>query len=272
VDIGSGESACVFIHGIGTSWKFWLQTLPAVARYGRVIAVDLPGFGESQLLRRWLTPASVADWVLALCVELGLDRIALCGHSLGAIVSAQYAASHPGRVNRLVLVGGTLSALKLYRAPVRTAVAHPGTVANFAFVVANAAIPTPTWLREHLLDNSLFRSIALRHYLSQPSMISGPALRLALSDVGRPGVIPALLASVGFDYSSVLRRIECPTLLINGIDDRLGPPEEIPDFLENVPHARVLLFEGTGHWPMLERPQLFNDCLVEFLGDELSVA
>src|SRR5256885_17273457 len=80
VDVGSGSDACVLVHGLASCWQWWLENLPHLAARRRTIALDLPGFGHSEMPRR-LSAGQVAEAIESLCAELGLGSVALVGHS-----------------------------------------------------------------------------------------------------------------------------------------------------------------------------------------------
>jgi pimeloyl-ACP methyl ester carboxylesterase len=105
VELGEGDETVLFIHGVGGAWQNWLENLPAVAAAGyRVVALDLPGFGASPLPAEPFTIPSLARLVRGLLDQLGIERAALVGNSMGGFVAAETAIAHAARVERLVLV------------------------------------------------------------------------------------------------------------------------------------------------------------------------
>ena len=92
----------VLIHGLSGSGRWWRKNIRPLARYFRVYAVDLLGFGGSRGQRFVLREASllIESWLK----QLGIARFHLGGHSMGGFVAADLAARHPEQVNRLVLV------------------------------------------------------------------------------------------------------------------------------------------------------------------------
>src|SRR5919206_4227357 len=119
VEMGAGDGPpVVFVHGIAGNWQNWLENIPRVAQERRVIAPDLPGFGASEMPRAEITISSYARCVEALCQQLGLDRIALVGNSMGGFISSEVAIRYPERVERMVLVSAAgISSANVYRAP-----------------------------------------------------------------------------------------------------------------------------------------------------------
>jgi pimeloyl-ACP methyl ester carboxylesterase len=103
-----GESVAVAVHGITSSSRAWLPVARALGGRARLLAVDLRGRGSSsELSGPYGIEVHVRD-ILALLDVLGPERVVLAGHSLGAYIAAQLAATHPERVQSVVLVDGGL--------------------------------------------------------------------------------------------------------------------------------------------------------------------
>jgi 2-hydroxy-6-oxonona-2,4-dienedioate hydrolase len=106
---GDGEPL-VFVHGIGVSGRYLLPTAVRLAPYFRVCVPDLPGWGRSEKPRRALgvrgSARALAGWMDA----IGIARAAFLGNSMGCQTLVELAATSPGRVDRLVLVGPTIDA------------------------------------------------------------------------------------------------------------------------------------------------------------------
>jgi pimeloyl-ACP methyl ester carboxylesterase len=105
LDYGSGDGEPVlFIHGLSGCWQNWLENIPHFARGRRVIAVDLPGFGQSEMPAKDISISGYADTIDALMTELGIETAQIIGNSMGGFIGAELAIQHPARVERLVLV------------------------------------------------------------------------------------------------------------------------------------------------------------------------
>jgi pimeloyl-ACP methyl ester carboxylesterase len=117
VDTGGDGPALLFIHGLGGAWQNWLRNLPAFMPEYRVVAPDLPGFGESPMPADGANVSirSYAGAVDALCDELGIESAAVVGNSMGGFVGAELALSFPTRVTRLVLVSAAGLSIENYR-------------------------------------------------------------------------------------------------------------------------------------------------------------
>jgi pimeloyl-ACP methyl ester carboxylesterase len=103
-EAGSGP-AVLLLHGWPTSSYLWRDVLPTVARSGRVIALDLPGFGASDKpLDIRYTFDFFSQAIDGLADQLGLDRLALAGHDLGGPIALRWALDNPGRTRGLALL------------------------------------------------------------------------------------------------------------------------------------------------------------------------
>ena len=104
VDIGSGEDRpVVFVHGLGGAWQNWLENIPRAAQERRVIAVDLPGFGQSEMPLEQISIQGYGRFIEKFCDRLGLGEVVMVGNSMGGFITAEVAIQHPERVERLVL-------------------------------------------------------------------------------------------------------------------------------------------------------------------------
>src|SRR4051812_17035988 len=111
VDYGSGSGGdggrepVVFVHGLGGCWQNFLENIPRAAAEGRrVVALDLPGFGFSEMPEDEISISGYGRVVNSLCDELDLGEVVLVGNSMGGFISAETAIQFPARVARVVLV------------------------------------------------------------------------------------------------------------------------------------------------------------------------
>src|SRR6185312_12344086 len=104
IELGSGEPAIVFVHGLSGCWPNWLEQLAVFSRSQRVLAFDLPGFGHSPGHAGEVSMPGYARIVADLLAARGVERAVLVGNSMGGLISAELAAEEPSLVERLVLV------------------------------------------------------------------------------------------------------------------------------------------------------------------------
>src|SRR5215217_9069836 len=104
LDTGGSGPPLLFLHGWSSNWQIFLLNVAAFMGTHRVIAPDLPGFGASDLPHEPLSIRGYARTVDALCDELGVERVAVVGNSMGGFIGAELALSFRTRVDRLMLV------------------------------------------------------------------------------------------------------------------------------------------------------------------------
>jgi pimeloyl-ACP methyl ester carboxylesterase len=256
VDLGQGEGPpVVFVHGLGGCWQNWLENLPAVARRRRALALDLPGFGRSELPTGEVSITNYARTVEGLCAALELGPVAVVGNSMGGFVAADLPLHFPERVERLVLVAAAgITITDLRREPART------------FMRLGAAVAAAGARRiEAFLARPVTRQAAFGWVVRHPTRLAPDLLWEQAQGTGAPGFLLALDALRTYDFRDRLPEIACPTLVVQGTHDMLVPERDAYEFERLIPRSQTLIMQDTGHLPMLERAPTFNQALLEFL-------
>ena len=261
VDIGEGPPL-VFVHGLGGAWQNWLENILEFARDHRVIAVDLPGFGASEMPREDISISVYGVWLDALLGELGLEAVTLVGNSMGGFISAEVAIKFPHRVERLVLVAAAgLTSEHLRRERL------------LPFLYAGEEIAQ--WMtarvvgRSHELVGRPRGRHALLWFVTPHAERWAPELVLEQTKgAGKPGFLPALDALTDYPIRDRIPEIRCPTLIVWGTEDRLVPLRDAHKFDKLIPDSRLVVYDDTGHVPMLEEPERFNRDLRAFLAEQ----
>jgi pimeloyl-ACP methyl ester carboxylesterase len=257
VDVGesSTDPAIVFVHGLGGRWQHWSRVIPAISARQRVVALDLPGFGESPRLGERIDMEGLADVVAGLLGELGIHRVAFVGHSFGGPLATTFAARHKALTSQLVLVSGTVQSFQRTLAgQLRPWLTRPRTAGATIAELLYAAVPVPARLRPVVAGSAGLRALALWPFVRKPSRLSPENALLLIDGAGAPGVFPtarAIAASSGWERLPVA----VPVALINGDHDLIAPLADLRAYPGRVDQA--LIVKGTGHLPMLEAPQRF---------------
>jgi len=256
VELGEGEEPpVVFVHGLGGNWQNWLENLPRVGQDRRVVAVDLPGFGDSEMPADKISIGGYARWVEELCQRLELGPVVVVGSSMGGFIGAEMAISYPQRVERLVLTAAAgISSANLHRTPTLTVARM--TTAFGTFTAARAP---------EIVTRPRLRHVALSPVVRHPSRLATDLLLEVMQGSGKPGYVAALDALLSYDFRDRLPEIGCPTLLIWGEEDILVPVADADEFERLIPDSTKVVLEETGHGPMFERPEAFNGVLLNFL-------
>jgi len=255
----AGELPVVLVHGLDGCWQNWLETLPRMALGRRAIALDLPGFGASERPPGEISIPGFAACVEELCAQLDTGPVAVVGNSMGGFVSAELAISAPDRVERLVLVSPAgLSTGVVARRPAVGLARVMGAITQSvtAATLSRSAIVRPQ-LR-HLMLGYVFR---------HPTRLAPDLMYEQVQRAGSPAFMAALDAIFDWDFRDRLPEIRCPTLIIWGRDDMVISVEDADGYEDAIPGARQLVLEDTGHVPQLERPQTFNELLLDFLAE-----
>jgi len=252
---GTDRPVIVFVHGLSGTWQNWLLNIPAFMDSHRVIAPDLPGFGESPMPREKISIKVYARILDALLRSLGVESAVVVGNSMGGFVAAELAISFATRVERLVLVSAAgLSIEEASRAP----------------LLAGARVwaGTATWLGargQSVITRPRARRLGLQMIVRYPEKLSPELTYEITRGAGTAGFVPAMEALLSYGFRDQLSRIEVPTLVVWGRNDMLVPRGDAREYVRLIgDNARREMFEDTGHLPMVERPTRFNRLVEAF--------
>jgi pimeloyl-ACP methyl ester carboxylesterase len=236
LETGSGAPVIV-LHGWGGRIESMTPAIACLAGAFRVLAFDLPGFGESPTPSGgWGTP-DYAAFVRDLIAAEGIQKAHFVGHSFGAKTSLLLAATHPEMVGKLV-------------------------------AVASSGLKTPPSVRARA-KRLASRSARAVGRLGAPGSALRDAVydRIASSDYREAGPLrPILVRVVNEDLSDHLRRVTAPTLLVWGDHDDSVPLSQAKRMERLIPDAGLVVFEGAGHFAYLDEPQRFCHVVRHFLG------
>ncbi|MDB5108739.1 MAG: alpha/beta hydrolase fold [Candidatus Binatus sp.] len=239
-----GEGApLVYLHGpFGQEWDGFLEDLAA---HRRVYAPAHAGTHETVDLDHLDSLSDLVLYYDDLFDQLGLERVDLVGHSFGAMVAAEYAATFRDRIGKLVLI----DAMGLWRddSPVQDhLLVAPDKLVRLLFndpkkpeVAAKLAIPKEDGAR-HAAIVDRFGALASTSHFIHPIPERGLKRRL--------------------------RRIKAETLVLWGAQDRLVPPVYASDFAQLIPNAHVQMIENAGHVPQIEQREIVSGHVIRFLG------
>ncbi|MDQ3783843.1 MAG: alpha/beta hydrolase [Actinomycetota bacterium] len=236
LDAGSGHPV-VILHGWGGRIESMAPVVTCLSRDFRVLAPDLPGFGESPIPEGvWGTP-EYAAWVGGVVRSRDIGRAHFVGHSFGAKTSLQIAATQPELVEKLVAVGSPG-----LRTPPSTA-ARAKRALSKAAKAAGAFGPPGRVFQE-----AVFKKVASRDY----------------RDAGE--LRPIFVKVVNEDLSDLLPRILAPTLLVWGAQEDAVPVDHGRRMAKLIPDAGLVLFEGAGHFAYLDDSDRFCRVVRHFFG------
>jgi pimeloyl-ACP methyl ester carboxylesterase len=252
---GAGP-AVVLLHGFASSIYTWKEVLPILARDHDVVALDLPGFGQSDCPPD-LSFDEYPAVVLRLLDRLGLARVTLVGNSMGGGVAAVVAAQSPDRVERLVLIDAAGFNLQENKRPWPIRIVGSPPVATVLDRMPLRRLLVEASLRQVFFDDSLVTAERIDEYLV-------PILRPAT-----PQAIRSLLASRSLRPDAVQRllpRVTVPVLVLWGREDEWIPVADADRFALALPQARVVILDRCGHMPQEEQPAEVARLILEQTG------
>jgi len=257
---GSGPPV-VLLHGLGATNASMLPTMWDLAQDHRVIAPDLPGFGESQKPVRSYNAGFYAKWLNDLLRRLGIERAHVVGNSMGGRVAIEAGIRHPDRVDRLVLLAPSPAFIKRREFVRVVRLLRPEL----------ALIPLPMRHRAVVMG--------IRRMFSRPSRLPDPWYDAAADEFLRVFKTPrgrvAFFSAARQIYLEEphgeqgfwdrLPSLERPSLFVWGERDRMVPAKFAPHVERALPRATSIVFEDCGHVPQYEFPERTNETIRGFL-------
>lgn len=252
--------AVVLLHGSGpgaTGWSNFSTNIAAIADAGfRVLAPDMPGWGDSDAMAAEKMDHD-ADLVSFLD-ELGIDKAALIGNSMGGHTAVRFATLHPERITHLATMGASLG-----RGAASLFGPGDGPSEGLKVIVKAYRDASPENMRALVeimtFDKERFATPELAALRSEAALARPDHLRNYVDGLAHGAPIP-----IKVDRDQI-PSIKTPTLLIHGKDDRVLHFEVSLWLLANIPNSRLVLLNRCGHWVMIEHADEFNRLVVDFL-------
>lgn len=239
---GKGDSALVFVHGWTCNLTFWKANIPAFADQARVIAVDLPGHGQSEKPELAYTMKLYAQAVEAVLRDAKVSKATLIGHSMGAPVLWQFYKNFPEKTRALVFVDGGLKAMgtresmKAFLDPLRLPTYRA------------SAEKTVEYLTQGMKDSKVRAEV-------KTAMVNAPQHTMISAFEGMldPNI-----------YPTKTDKITVPTLALMATSGNWS--SEYEKYLgELAPGIEYQKWDGVSHFLMMDEPQKFNDAVLAFL-------
>lgn len=240
VNYGKGSEALVLVHGWTMNVDNWRDQIPAFTKRNRVIAIDLPGHGQSDKPQTAYSMDYFARAIDAVLQDAKVKRAVLVGHSMGTPVARQFYRKYPEKTLAIVIVDGVLRPL------------------------ADKAV------MDRMIEG--FRGPNYRQSIDQMfAAMSGPGLtaeaktRINTSSVNTPQhVIVGAMEGMADPAIWADDKINVPVLAIMARNPFFPPNlEELSRAI--APNIDFRTWEGVGHFLMMEKPKEFNDAVLAFL-------
>ncbi len=247
-DSEQGERCVVLLHGYLESLLVWEEFVPLLYKRVRVVTLDLPGHGISEVKGEVHTKEFLADTVADGLRALGIERCTLVGHSMGGYVALAFLERHPEMLDGLVLLSSTPNAdtpekaenrrreIALVRAGKKDALARVAPAAGFA--------PEN---RRRMQDE--VEDLTEQVFITE--------------DEGIIALLNGMIARK--DRNELLRESSVPQLFILGCHDGYIPAEAAEAMIAAHPQAQVVRLENSGHMGFLEEPEATAQALLQFI-------
>lgn len=247
-DSEKGDKTVVLLHGYLENMLVWEEFIPLIYKSVRVITLDLPGHGISQVRGAVHTMDYLADVVSAALQDLGIEKACVVGHSMGGYVALALCESHPGQVESLVLLHSTPNADSQEKKKNREreiTIVKSGKKELLARTAPGAGFAA---------DN--------RRRCSENIEDLAQIIHLTEDD----GIV-ALLAGMmqRKDQNGMLQKLPIPQLFIFGKKDEYISAETASAIAAAHPQADVAWMENSGHMSFIEEPEKCAKALLDFL-------
>ncbi|WP_266202649.1 alpha/beta fold hydrolase [Pontibacter kalidii] len=249
----------VLLHGTAASLNTWDGWASELSKSHRVLRLDLPGFGlTGRNATDTYTIEYYADLLLHFLDSLGIEQAHIAGSSLGGQIAYDFAADHPERVQKLILVSPT----GVTNANDKR-ISMPFLLAQTPLLKHSLRYITPRFIVEK----------SLREVYGDDSKLTEQAISLSHDMLLRQGNRDAFIArlnTIDSDNLHKLAQVQAPTLILWGEADAWVPAANAIRFQQSIKGAQLIMYPGAGHIPMEELPQETVRDALQFLRYELA--
>ncbi|ENY5058605.1 alpha/beta hydrolase [Salmonella enterica] len=243
LEAGEGETL-VLIHGVGMNAAFWYPQIEALSRYFRVIAVDMPGHGNSDAFRHPVTLTDYVVWMNDFLCTLPERRFAVAGHSMGALITSGLAIDYPQRVSHAVVISGVFRRNEQARRAVLQ------RARELAAGEARLDSPLARWFGNDTGEAILRKQVGGW-----------------LAEVNLQGYAAAYQAFASGDrvYADRWQEIRCPVLILTGEMDTNSSPLMAREMAATAPFGQAVIIDGARHMVSLTDALRVNHEMLSFL-------
>lgn len=250
---GSG-TPLLLIAGLGCDKRFWRFQIQAFSVHHEVIAFDNRGIGESDKPEGPYSITQMADDAATLLSALGIDRAHILGASMGGMIALEFAIRHPKCVRSLIVTCGIDRANGWMKAK---------QVFNQKLSMLSADEKS---LRELIARLNILWMFSPTFY-DQPERVNQALQSMQEGDQPLDAYRWQSQALHDHDATHGLGAIKCPTLVMVGKEDLLTPIRYAEAIVDAIPNAELKILNDCGHLFMVEKPDQFNEAVLDFLED-----
>lgn len=239
----------IFLHGWLGSWGLWQETMSELGKTNRAYALDFWGFGDSDDKLTSYNVQDFVDLIRQFMDQLGIQKTPLVGHSMGGTVSLMAAINDPDRIQKVAVIGSPIEGKSL-SFPLR--LAGKRIIAELLFRNFRLFRKSLKRVSPMICNNPKFPEI-IDHDLSRTNLESFLNSIRSLNQI---------------NLSVDLEKIKIPVLGMYGKRDNIVSSAQYKPLQQGIPHSQIEIFAKSGHFIMLEEPQLFLQLIHEFINQE----
>jgi 2-hydroxy-6-oxonona-2,4-dienedioate hydrolase len=254
-EAGTGHPL-IMMHGSGpgaTGWSNFANNIGPLAEKYRVILVDLPGWGQSDSVDPTVEPRDPALACKLLMDELGIEKAALVGNSMGGNAVLDFAVRFNDRMSHAITMGAGYGGVQIFTP-------GGGPSQGMGVLFETYRDPSPENFRrlvKVMVYDASFVTDQLVEARSRAALANPTHLENQLKPpTAGPGMV---------DPVPPLRNVETPALIIHGRDDRVLSIETSLRVVSAMPNAMAVIFNKCGHWAQIEHASKFNWLVDDFL-------
>jgi len=250
LESGKGKKKHIlFIHGLGAAADRWMKIPEELSSDFHSIAIDLPGFGESDKPKKMdYTIDQFRQIIISFLNEISIhnEEISLIGHSLGGYIASELAIQNQNKVSQLVLIdsSGMLAKPTTILEEYLEAAMNP-TQDNVRKVFEKM-VADPKRITQQLVDGFIRRiNMPNAKYAFESTLVNSATTQIGLKRLEKINPIP--------------------TLILWGVDDKVIPVEHSKFFKESIDNSILEIIQDAGHAPFTEKPDQVSKLLRNFL-------
>ena len=248
---GRGEPV-ILLHGWLGSWGYWFRTMEVLKNKYRCYALDFWGFGDSGKRRSSYQVSDFVGLVDQFMDRLGIDADPIVGHSMGGTVAISLAIEKPERVRRVIVVGSPIGGDSLHL---------------FLRLAGKPWIASLVWHMPVALQFGIkiFSPYVVKNWPEWYEMVTRDISRTTLE-----AFFTSISSLHETNLTPQLPKVTRPIMGIYGVGDNVVVPSQANVIAQKAPLSRVKMMPGSGHFPMLDEPEAFNENLADFLSFEFA--
>ncbi|MCP2604545.1 alpha/beta hydrolase [Candidatus Aminicenantes bacterium AH-873-B07] len=249
----------ILLHGLGASKEWWKYNIQFLGRNFKVLVPDIIGFGNSEKPEINYDLSLANDFIKNIIEKFKLGKVALIGNSMGGLIALNFSADFPDKVQKITLVDNAGFSRELSFI-LRIATIYPVGEIALSFVsykTIKILLKSIIYNEKKVPEELIYKVLEILKLPNAKSIL----LKILRYGVSLKGLNPLI-------YETILKKIskiEIPTLIIWGREDRIIPLSQAYLGQKLIKNSRLYIFERCGHLPQIEYSDEFNQLVLNFL-------